>query len=99
MQYAVLEVIDGVLAPLAARQAHGRAREVLVGEGAHLIAHYLAVELVVEHLEHVIDGRELARLSHRVVAQQVAHAQRQLGEVRAAATTSRLAAANERTQR
>lgn len=61
---------------LPARQAMSIASEVLVGERAHLILVDDAVEFVVEHLEHVIDGGELARRTHRVVTQQIAHGMR-----------------------
>lgn len=67
VQDAVLQVIDRVLTSLTTRQTVRIAREVLVGERAHLILGDHAIELVVEHFEHVIDGGELARRSHRVV--------------------------------
>ena len=82
MQNAVLQVINRVLASLAARQAVGVASEVLVSERAHLILGDHAVELVVEHFKHVVDGGELARRPYRVVLEQVTHCLRQLREVR-----------------
>lgn len=81
MQNAILQVINRVLASLAARQAVGITSEVLVGERAHLILGDHAVELVIEHFEHLVDGGELARRTHRVVLEQVTHCLRQLREV------------------
>lgn len=81
MQNAIFQVVNRVLASLAARQAVGIASEVLVGERAHLVFGDHAVELVVEHFEHVVDGGELARRPHRVVLEQVAHCLRQLRKV------------------
>ena len=81
-----------MLTPLAARQAQRGAGEVLVGERAYLILAYDAVELVVEHLEHLVDRAELAGRPHRVVAQQSAHSVGQTAEVGAGVVAGALGA-------
>ncbi len=83
-------MVDRVLAPLATRQTHGRAGEVLVGERAYLVLDNVAIELVIQDLEHLVNGGELARRSHGAIAQEVANGLRQLGEVRGHEGAARL---------
>ncbi len=73
VQNTVFQVINRVLAPLPAGQAHRRAREVLVRERAHVVLRNSAVELVIENLQHMVDRRQLPGRPNRAVAQQIAH--------------------------